>query len=81
MAGGCVRAECHQWAVSACLNRNDMLTSAVPIYFGTDEDRFVSMQGGRAFTLPPRRDSPKGKKEKQTTTSVSEAGPPGPRAR
>lgn len=38
MAGGCVRAECHQWAVSACLNRNDMLTSAVPIYFGTDEE-------------------------------------------
>lgn len=47
-------------AVPAWLNRNDIhawhayLPLPSPIYFGTDGHRFVTMQGGRAFTLLPR---------------------------
>lgn len=51
-----------------------MLTSAVPIYFGTDEDRFVTMQGGRAFTLPrveiARRVKKKSKGQRQSRRPV-----------
>lgn len=51
-------------AVSAWSNRNDMLTSAVPIVWSSvpTETSLVTMQDGRVFNPPPRGDNPKDKK-------------------
>lgn len=54
-----------------------LLTSAVPIYFGTDGHRFVTMQGGRAFTLLPRVEIARRvfrKKERKKQSNVSLGG-------
>lgn len=66
-------------AVSAWSNRNDMLTSAVPIRWSSvpTETSLVTMQDGRVFNPPPRRDNPKDKKrgrqkKKQSNVSLGE---------